>query len=690
MSPPRLPDDFHNLLTAAGQDPDVESIHLLEPTAYVSVVDFRVLGPIEVDADDRSLVLGGPKQKAVLALLIASGSKRVSTDALITGLYGDEAAPGTRRTIHTYVSNLRHDLGDRLTRQGDGYVLTVAADETDAGRFESRYHDGAAGLPDDPATASRLLRQALDLWRGHPYADIDGGPLIAAEISRLSELRVAALQARIDADLALGLHNGLVGELQALVAEYPFHERFRAQLMLALYRSGRQADALRAFTAARQFLGEELGVDPGPELRQLEDQILSHDPALDVGLGPVIERRAVLVADLADALGDADPSVRDQVLAARDATVDRHLAESGGMVFGVRGTAVYVAVPDIVAALDLARSVAGDDVKVAVDFGDVESRHGEVTGPPVARSARLVATSHPGQVVLSQQAQAALDASGTTGWSVKSLGRHQLRGVDEPLMIYQAVGNGLVEEFPALVLDRLPPPVPGGHPAIAGYEVREELGEDEMCVLYRAYQHSVGREVTLRSFRHDIVSDRRFIRRFEAEAQRLALLEHPHIFPVLDYWRDPERAVMVSPRLTVHSLAGVGVSPVDLDVVVPLVERVGAALAHAHDHGVVHGDLTPAAVVFDAPDTPFLTGLGLASMTTGIVPLRTSRVHRSRGGDGGPHGDRRRVLDGDDRRRSPRRRQARQRRRPAHRGIAGGRHRRRRRPRSTGPARLGS
>ena len=137
---------------------------------------------------------------------------------------------------------------------------------------------------------------------------------------------------------------------------------------------------------------------------------------------------------------------------------------------------------------------------------------------------------------------------------MKSLGRHQLRGVDEPLMIYQAVGNGLVEEFPALVLDRLPPPVPGGHPAIAATRVREELGEDDMCVLYRAYQHWVGREVTLRSFRHDIVSDRRFIRRFEAEAQRLALLEHPHIFPVLDYWRDPERAVMVSPRLTVHSL----------------------------------------------------------------------------------------------------------------------------------------
>jgi DNA-binding SARP family transcriptional activator/WD40 repeat protein/tRNA A-37 threonylcarbamoyl transferase component Bud32 len=614
----------------------VASTHLLERTAYVSTVDFRVLGPVEVDADGRSLVLGGPKQKAVLALLIAAGSKRVSTDALITGLYGDEAAPGTRRTIHTYVSNLRHDLGERLTRQGEGYVLTVAPDETDAARFESLYRDGAAGLPDDPVTASRLLREALDLWRGHAYADVDGGPLVAAEISRLSELRVAALQGRIDADLALGLHKDLVGELQALVAEYPFHERFRAQLMLALYRSGRQAEALRAFTAARQFLGEELGVDPGPELRQLEDQILGHDPGLDIVLGPVIERRAVLVADLADALADADPLLRDQVLAARDATVDRHVDGSGGVVFGVRGTAVYVAVPDIVAALDLARAVAGDDVKVAVDFGDVESRHGEVTGPPVARSARLVATSHPGQVVLSQQAQAALDASGTTGWGVKSLGRHQLRGVDEPLMIYQAVGNGLVEEFPALVLDRLPPPVPGGHPAIAGYEVREELGEDEVSLLYRAYQHSMGREVTLRSFRHDIVSDRRFIRRFEAEAQRLALLEHPHILPVLDYWRDPERAVIVSPRLNVHSLAGLGAPPVDLGMVVPLMERVGAALAHAHDHGVVHGDLSPAAVVFESPDTPFLTGLGLASMTAGIVPPRTGRHTAPEAATAGP------------------------------------------------------
>ncbi len=306
------------------------------------------------------------------------------------------------------------------------------------------------------------------------------------------------------------------------------------------------------------------------------------------------------------------------------------------MVFGVRGSAVYVAVPDIVAALDLARSVAGDDVKVAVDFGDVESRHGEVTGPPVGRSARLVAMSHPGQVVLSQQAQAALDASGTTGWSVKSLGRHQLRGVDEPLMIYQAVGTGLVQDFPPLVLDRLPPPLPGNHPAIAGYEVREQLGEDEASLLYRAYQHSVGREVTLRSFRQDIVSDRRFIRRFEAEAQRLTRLEHPHILPVLDYWRDPGRAIIVSPRLTVHSLGALDGSPADLDIVVPLVERVGAALAHAHDHGVVHGDLTPAAVVFDTPDTPFVAGLGLASMTTGIVPPPTGRYSAPEAGTGAP------------------------------------------------------
>lgn len=151
-----------------------------------------------------------------------------------------------------------------------------------------------ASVDDEPNAAASMLREALAMWRGHPYADVDGRTVFEPEITRLGELRLSALGARIDADLAVGRHRELVGELEALTVEHPLRERLRAQQMLALYRSGRQTEALRAFERTRVYLGDEIGIDPSPELRALEHQILDHDPALDIPALPSVTQRAVV------------------------------------------------------------------------------------------------------------------------------------------------------------------------------------------------------------------------------------------------------------------------------------------------------------------------------------------------------------------------------------------------------------
>lgn len=225
--------------------------------AYASKVEFRVLGPVQALHGGATLTLGGPKQRTVLALLVASAGTPVPVGRLIEGLYGGEAASGAKRTIHTYVSNLRAQVGDSISRSGDGYRLT--ADAIDAVEFERLYRDARDLLADDPARAGSLLREALALWRGHAYADVEDRWILSGEISRLEELRLAALEARIEADLSVGHHHELIGELEALTEEYPLRETLRSQHMLALYRSGRQSEALRAFGRTRTMLSEELG-----------------------------------------------------------------------------------------------------------------------------------------------------------------------------------------------------------------------------------------------------------------------------------------------------------------------------------------------------------------------------------------------------------------------------------------------
>ena len=247
-------------------------------------MDFRILGPLEVDEAGRAIPIVSGRQRALLAILLVHANKPVSTDRLIDELWGEHPPASVRKGLQVLVSRLRKTLGKgsaRLATQPDGYLLHVEPGELDLDRCERLGRQGREALArGDCRPAAEQLREALGLWRGPPLAEFAFESFAQAEIGRLEELRLALLEDRIDADLACGTHATLVGELEALVAEHPLRERLRRQLILALYRSGRQADALEAYREARTVLDEELGLEPTPALRELEHAILTHDPSL--------------------------------------------------------------------------------------------------------------------------------------------------------------------------------------------------------------------------------------------------------------------------------------------------------------------------------------------------------------------------------------------------------------------------
>jgi YVTN family beta-propeller protein len=246
------------------------------------VLEFRILGPVEVVDGDRSVALGAPKQRAVLALLLLHRGEVVLRDRVIDELWGEQVPASAAKSVQVYVSNLRKALGDGLVvTRGGGYVLETGPVQVDCDRFESLVGEGRAALErGNPREARARLAEALALWRGPALQDFSYEPFAHSEIARLEEARLAALEDRIEADLALGRHAALVSELEALVLEHPLRERLYGQLMLALYRSGRQADALERYQQARRKLIDELGIEPGPALKDLEQAILAQDPSL--------------------------------------------------------------------------------------------------------------------------------------------------------------------------------------------------------------------------------------------------------------------------------------------------------------------------------------------------------------------------------------------------------------------------
>ena len=236
----------------------------------------------------------------MLALLAAEVGKPVSVDTLIDGVWGDEPTAGARSTLQTYVSNLRAAIGDVIVRDDGGYRLAADPADVDAVEFERTVEHAAALVETDPAEAAQLLRAALALWRGHPYADVPGCFALELEARRLEELRLRAVETRIEAELALGRHAQLIAELEVLCEEFPIYERFRAQHMLALYRSGRQAEALRAYQKTRAYLAEELGLEPSAQLQELERRILNQDPSLVLEAEPQVQTLAFLLTDIED------------------------------------------------------------------------------------------------------------------------------------------------------------------------------------------------------------------------------------------------------------------------------------------------------------------------------------------------------------------------------------------------------
>ena len=433
-------------------------------------MDFRILGPLEVEQESRPVRLGGPTQRALLVLLLLNANEVVPRARLIEEIWGDEPPPTARTALHVHVSHLRKALGaERIETQAPGYKLHVEPGRLDLSRFEQLITRGREALAGgDAARASEVLRQALSFWRGPPLAELEDVAFARRERIRLDELRRAALEDRIEADLQLGRHAELVPELEALVAEHPWRERLRGQLMLALYRGGRQVDALELYRDGRAR-ADELGLLPGESLRRLERAILEQDPALAAPETPQPRALAAvptgtvtfLFTDiegstrLLNELGDAYGSLLEQHYQLLRAACDEH----GGQEIESQGDAFMFAFrrarDAVQAAVQAQRAFAGADWPQAAD---VRIRIGIHTGEPgvagrgyhgleVVRAVRTSGSAHGGQILVSSPTRD-LAGDAVPGISYRDLGEHALRGIDAPQRIFQVVAPGLAEDFP--------------------------------------------------------------------------------------------------------------------------------------------------------------------------------------------------------------------------------------------------
>jgi len=359
-----------------------------------NALQFKVLGPLEVTADGERLTLGGPKQRAVLAALLLDANRVVPAATIIERVWGDDSHERVGNTLQVYISNLRKIIDparrageSRLRTQSPGYLLTVGEDEFDLLQFERDVTRARSFVAEgQPDAASAAFRDALSLWRGDPFSDLVGESFVSMATVRMAELRVAALEDRIDADLAAGRHAEVIGDVDDLIREHPYRERPRAQRMLALYRSGRQAEALQTYQQARELLVDELGIDPGAELRELEQAILRHDPALE--LGPSTRPSLGLHATMSDDAPTARVTANDLdlgILELSDGT--RHILGRQPCTIG-RHRENTIAIADVNVSRRHAIIRFVDDAFVLTDLG---STNGTFVNGHVVNDHRLVA-----------------------------------------------------------------------------------------------------------------------------------------------------------------------------------------------------------------------------------------------------------------------------------------------------------
>jgi DNA-binding SARP family transcriptional activator len=355
----------------------------IEAVRSARVLEFRVLGPLAVVGDRSSIALGGTKQRATLAILLLNAGRVVSIERLADELYAGAMPATALKQVQRHVSDLRKLLGaSAITTRSPGYVMRLTREQLDLTVFEQLSRDGSDALAGgDAGRGAELLRQALALWRGPPLADLTYELFARAPIERLEEVRLAAIQQRIEADLALGRHAEVVAELEQLVSEHPLREQFRAQLMLALYRSGRQGEALEVFRGTRETLVRDLGIEPAPALKQLERQILAQDPELDAPSAgprrPVVELHGTVLvvatgeAALATSMSAIEPlaSQRELILAqllANDADVGRAAASLTARSAALGGNARAAAFTSADPAADVLRLATGYDVDLVL------------------------------------------------------------------------------------------------------------------------------------------------------------------------------------------------------------------------------------------------------------------------------------------------------------------------------------
>jgi DNA-binding SARP family transcriptional activator len=354
------------------------------------VLEFRILGPLEVLLDDRPVRLGGPKQRAALAIMLLSANRVVSVERLADDLYAG-APPVTAVTqVQRQVSELRKILGaETIETRSPGYVLHVDPEQLDLDRFERWTHDAAQALErSDAQAAADLLGRALELWRGAPLADLTYESFAQIAIARLDELRLAALEQRFEAELDLGRHAHVLAELEALVWDHPLRERLRGQLMIALYRAGRQAEALEVYRRTRDSLVEEFGIEPSTSLRELERRILTQDPALDLPRPapppPAVVERTLLAVPSGNDRLDVLLAVAEPLAAlpGRSLIIARLLSEEGEVapaVAAVNARRASLRAPARTAAFT-SLEPARDVVRLATNY-DVElvllDAHGE-------------------------------------------------------------------------------------------------------------------------------------------------------------------------------------------------------------------------------------------------------------------------------------------------------------------------